>query len=463
MVCNRKKSTEVTKVNFALLMADAKQENLQELKVPYNVTVTNHVNIKLKNQVTLYELTVNCDAFKWKILKTFNEISELHNNIMKSFNDDNIVIRDFKFISSNGISGFFSMLSGTDFIKERKKELNKYFERLFKLNEFMLNKNKNINNKRCDIIEEFLRIDIFHACVIGDINLVKYLLNKKKYYDINIKDKYIGSSIFHFLISHQQKDLIEYLFNNDKYKDIISFDNTDMYGWNILNLCKYFKDKDNNNDSEYGNIYDIIIEKAKKVNIKMDDPLFNYPENVVIPIQYKFNVYQSKRNILVIVNPKSGPGNSEAYWKNGIQILLNYTKLFDYKVVITQKQYHGTEICEQLNPSTYDYIVVLGGDGTASEVYNGLNQNNNKNALNIPVLCLPTGSGNAMAAELKAENTKNFLLDAIRNIIYGYSVYIDAYAAKQKNQKDTLGFISTQWGVMAVIDFESEKFRFMGM
>jgi len=165
---------------------------------------------------------------------------------------------------------------------------------------------------------------------------------------------------------------------------------------------------------------------------------------------------------LVIVNPKSGPGNSEAYWKNGIQILLKYTKLFDYKVVITQKQYHGTEICEQLNPSTYDYIVVLGGDGTASEVYNGLNQNNNKNALNIPVLCLPTGSGNAMATELKAENTKNFLLDAIRNIIYGYSVYIDAYAAKQKNQTDTLGFISTQWGVMAVIDFESEKFRFMG-
>ena len=114
-----------------------------------------------------------------------------------------------------------------------------------------------------------------------------------------------------------------------------------------------------------------------------------------------------------IMNPKSKSGKSIAIWKQ-IEQELN-TKQINYRAIYTRYQGHATKLanhlCRSKKPKT---IIVLGGDGTLSEVIQG-----------ISVPCphtigyIPTGSGNDFA---KSMGLKSSPLIALSNLLTNQSI-----------------------------------------
>jgi len=88
--------------------------------------------------------------------------------------------------------------------------------------------------------------------------------------------------------------------------------------------------------------------------------------------------------IAVIVNPESGKGNGIKFFEKLKSLHANDPRI---EFVLTERPLHATELAQKV--SSYERIIICGGDGTLHEVINGLNLNSN------PILGLiPIGSGN---------------------------------------------------------------------
>lgn len=73
---------------------------------------------------------------------------------------------------------------------------------------------------------------------------------------------------------------------------------------------------------------------------------------------------------LLIVNPTSGRG----FGGRSIPLIESELKKYnlDYRMVLTERQWHAADLAEQGAREGYDVVVVASGDGTANEVLNGL-------------------------------------------------------------------------------------------
>jgi len=71
---------------------------------------------------------------------------------------------------------------------------------------------------------------------------------------------------------------------------------------------------------------------------------------------------------------------------------------------------------------------------------------------------IPAGSGCALAAELSAMDVTS----AAFNIARGDTRPLDILQVQQDGEKDTFSFLSINWGMISDVDFESERYRFMG-
>ena len=94
----------------------------------------------------------------------------------------------------------------------------------------------------------------------------------------------------------------------------------------------------------------------------------------------------------IIINPKSG---KSAYRKQRLYLfnLLKKRHLpFTYKV--TKYASHATELAQELVEKGYDEILVLGGDGTLSEVIDGIMHSNVADKSRIKFGLMPRGTGN---------------------------------------------------------------------
>lgn len=82
-----------------------------------------------------------------------------------------------------------------------------------------------------------------------------------------------------------------------------------------------------------------------------------------------------------------------------------------YKIYKTQKKKDGIDIIARIAPDIHqsDLIIASGGDGTLSEVVNGVQYNNLKN----PLAFIPTGSGNDFARSLHIPRNRE---DAFKHI-----------------------------------------------
>jgi len=97
---------------------------------------------------------------------------------------------------------------------------------------------------------------------------------------------------------------------------------------------------------------------------------------------------------MIIANPASGRGKSLKYLKEIVLPLLEEAGFRDIVVHVTKGRRHATKLALEIDPQTIGGILILSGDGTISEVMNGLYQHpKQKEALAIPVGVIPTGSG----------------------------------------------------------------------
>lgn len=104
-------------------------------------------------------------------------------------------------------------------------------------------------------------------------------------------------------------------------------------------------------------------------------------------------------------------------------------------------------------------IICISGDGLIHEVINGLMKRHDwENAIQIPVGTIPAGSGNALAAELGIIDP----IAAAFAIAKGRTRSLDLLQVSQEGQADIYSFLSINWGMISDVDFESEKYRFVG-
>ena len=143
---------------------------------------------------------------------------------------------------------------------------------------------------------------------------------------------------------------------------------------------------------------------------------------------------QRDRLFLVFVNPFSGQKKALSRWEKIVQPMFDEANI-KYHLVLTQYSNHAKEYLQRfpsnLNSSLFptissltDYsaIVALGGDGTLSEVINGIlsRPDGMKLLSEVPVIPLPGGSSNALSKSiLFAVHESSKPLNATFNLIRG--------------------------------------------
>ena len=117
------------------------------------------------------------------------------------------------------------------------------------------------------------------------------------------------------------------------------------------------------------------------------------------------------KKAIFILNPGSGRQN---FWEDvegviGCLILNEIVSHVD--VVYTQKQYDARQAARQLKAGQYDVVVAVGGDGTVSDVINGIIKGGSR----IPVAVLPEGTSNAFTHALDLPSDKEAFCAMLRD------------------------------------------------
>ena len=97
----------------------------------------------------------------------------------------------------------------------------------------------------------------------------------------------------------------------------------------------------------------------------------------------------------VIANPTAGRGAGERAIPQIERLLTQYS--LDFDIVCTKRPWHAAELAREAVIAEYDVIVVVGGDGTANEVINGLMEAKQAGRRSSAMGVLGVGRGNDFA------------------------------------------------------------------
>lgn len=106
----------------------------------------------------------------------------------------------------------------------------------------------------------------------------------------------------------------------------------------------------------------------------------------------------SDKKLLVLLNPKSGPGKAREIFQTKIAPILQEAEV-PYDLQITKYAQYAREFVRTRNVYNWRGIVTVGGDGVLFEVLNGMFERLDwQQALEeVPLGILPCGSGNGLA------------------------------------------------------------------
>ncbi|KAI4365106.1 hypothetical protein MLD38_021124 [Melastoma candidum] len=168
------------------------------------------------------------------------------------------------------------------------------------------------------------------------------------------------------------------------------------------------------------------------------------------------------KRLCVLLNPFGGKKIAPRIFANDVRPLLVDAGI-DIDVKETQYQSHAKEIAHSLDLSTYDGIVCVSGDGILVEVINGLLEREDwESAIRMPIGVVPAGTGNGMAKSLlDAVGQPCSPSHATLAIIQGNKQSLDVATIVQQDKK-FFSVLMLAWGLVADIDIESEKYRWMG-
>lgn len=161
-------------------------------------------------------------------------------------------------------------------------------------------------------------------------------------------------------------------------------------------------------------------------------------------------------NNLIIINTNSGNQQSEKVLNNYVLPYLNHKNL-SFQIIYTQK--NKKEIYDFKNNSSikiFNKFIILGGDGTVFDFIQNILTTKTYELLNIPIIIIPCGSGNALAKNIGI----NTIQDGINSIFSEKK--IKTYLSNIiQNNKRYYSFLGLAWGLIPSIDIETENLRWM--
>ncbi|HEX9973316.1 MAG TPA: diacylglycerol kinase family protein [bacterium] len=121
--------------------------------------------------------------------------------------------------------------------------------------------------------------------------------------------------------------------------------------------------------------------------------------------------------LLLIVNPVAGKNKGDKAIREATPLLAE--KGIQYDVKISEYSGHATQIAREFDPSKFDGIVAVGGDGTLFEILNGLLKTHRDFVL--PIGQIPVGTGNSFIKDLNIQT----IADAVGKIAGGKTRKVD--------------------------------------
>ncbi|XP_012091504.1 sphingosine kinase 2 isoform X3 [Jatropha curcas] len=168
------------------------------------------------------------------------------------------------------------------------------------------------------------------------------------------------------------------------------------------------------------------------------------------------------KRLFIFVNPFGGNKSATKVFLDVVKPLLEDADI-QITVQETKHQLHAKEVASTLDLTKYDGIVCVSGDGILVEVVNGLLAREDwSDAIKVPLGMVPAGTGNGMVKSLLdsvGEPCKPS--NAILAIIRGHKCSLDVATILQGETK-FFSVLMLSWGLVADVDIESEKYRWMG-
>ncbi|XP_041994914.1 sphingosine kinase 1-like [Salvia splendens] len=201
-----------------------------------------------------------------------------------------------------------------------------------------------------------------------------------------------------------------------------------------------------------------LIRKTFTLELLSNDSLRIWTEKLQ---DYLDSLGRPKR-LFVFVNPYGGKKSASKIFQNDVKPLLDDASV-EYTVQETKHQLHAKEVVQTLDLAKFDGIVCVSGDGVLVEVLNGLLIREDwEKAIRIPLGAVPAGTGNGMAKSLLDSHGEPCAAsNAALFIIRGHKCSLDIATISQGETR-FFSMLMLAWGLVADIDIESEKYRWMG-
>ncbi|KPJ08019.1 Sphingosine kinase 2 [Papilio machaon] len=184
----------------------------------------------------------------------------------------------------------------------------------------------------------------------------------------------------------------------------------------------------------------------------------NQPITTIIP--------QNDKKLLILLNPKSGPGKARELFQTKSAPLLQEAEV-PYDLHITKYAQYAREFVRTRNVYGWRGIVAAGGDGVLFEILNGMFERLDwQQALaEVPLAILPCGSGNGLARTICYHYNEPYIRENLTGISMGLArgrvAPMDVVRVETKTNI-MFSFLSVGWGLLSDIDIESERLRAIG-
>ena len=160
----------------------------------------------------------------------------------------------------------------------------------------------------------------------------------------------------------------------------------------------------------------------------------------------------------IIVNPMANKGNCGKRWPQIRGELENHLgPLADDDIAMTREPNHATALAREAIAAGYGRLISVGGDGTFSEMLNGVIANDRPVAPDLVLAQLPGGTSN----ELSRSFGQLSLADASKAVASGKTREIDVFRAEARgyagNQVKRYGFVLAIVGAAATISWRAQR------
>ncbi|EDZ94723.1 MAG: diacylglycerol kinase family protein [Limnospira sp. PMC 1291.21] len=173
----------------------------------------------------------------------------------------------------------------------------------------------------------------------------------------------------------------------------------------------------------------------------------------------------SPQRLEIFINPASGKGKSLQIFEQIKPILAHHNTAFN--VTCTRHAGDLQNRVKNMDLSSIDGLVVVGGDGSIHEVINGLmNRQDWEKAIKTPLGIIPAGTSNGLCKTLLQEAGETYNhINATIAITRGNIQPLDILGVQQsegESDRFYYSILSIAWGLIAAVDIKSDNLRFLG-